>query len=314
MKNLFLHPVVSFILKSVISISLLSALFYYIDSDKILRSYVQANKLLLTIGALLVAANTGIHFLRWRFLLRLIEPDVSNNTVITSLLVGFTAGFFTPAQVGEIAGRIASHPDARKSHIVGITLIDKLYLLALTLITGLVALIFYVTIFFTEYWNGAYVFPLLIIVVAACIASLFPQTVKTLLIYLPRRVREHKLYNMISIIETTFHNTQGRYLFLLTSALYGVIAVQFYVFINAFESVQFFESIVCTFSIYFVKTVILPVSIGDLGVRESASVFFFSKVGVSAASAFSASLCMFVVNVLLPSVVGALFILKLKLR
>lgn len=314
MKKFFSHPVISFILKSTISIALLIALFHYINIDEIIRSYLQANKLLLTIGVLLVGANTGIHFLRWRFLLRLIESNVSNKTVITSLLVGFTAGFFTPAQVGEIAGRIASHPDTRKSHIVGITLIDKLYLLALTLITGLISLIFYVTVFYTDYWNGVYLFPLLVIIIVSLVASLFPQTIKTLLIYLPRRIREHKLYNIISIIETTFHNAQGRYLFLLTSALYVVIALQFFIFINAFEPVQFFDSTVCILSIYFVKAVILPISIGDLGVRESASVFFFSKVGVSAASAFSASMCMFLVNVLLPSIVGALLILKLKVR
>ena len=56
------------------------------------------------------------------------------------------------------------------------------------------------------------------------------------------------------------------------------------------------------------------VCLRDLGVRESASVFFFSKFGVSSAAAFNASMCMFLVNVLLPSIAGALLVLKVKMK
>lgn len=314
MKKFLSHPVVSVILKSAISILLLAGLFYYIDINEIILSFTQAHKGLLLLGFLLVAANSGIHFIRWRYLLKLLSKDITNEDVFTSLFVGFTAGFFTPAQVGEIAGRIASIPDIKKSHVLGITIIDKLYLLALTLITGILSLALFAMFYFIEYWKAAFLLPLIGITGLLFFMFLFPETMKSFLRLLPEKIREHKLYSVVSIIETTFHNAQARILFLLSSLLYLVIVVQFFIFVNAFESVSFFDTTICSLSVYFIKSVILPISIGDLGVRESASVFFFSKVGVTSAAAFNASMCMFLANVLLPSIVGALLIMRVKIK
>lgn len=314
MKQFALNPIVSFILKIAVSVSILAALFYYIDIDDIIRSLSGANAVMVVLGFVLVIANTGIHFIRWRYLLRMLSHEISDGEVMTSLLVGFTAGFFTPAQVGEIAGRIASHPQLRKSHVVGVTIIDKLYILAVTILTGVSALALFAAAYFTEQWNAAYIFPIVVILVLICAMLLFPQSMKRYLNYIPEKIRQHNLYSMVHIIETTFFNKEGRILFVLTAGLYAVIGVQFYIFVNAFEPVSFADTVICSYSVYFVKAVILPISIGDLGVRESASIFFFSKVGVSAATAFNASLCMFLANVLLPSVIGALMIVRLKTK
>ncbi len=313
-KQFFLHPVVTFVVKIIIAITLLTALFLYIDLNEIARSLSHANPLLLILGFILVVANTGIHFVRWRFLLRLISKGISNNDVIVSLFVGYASGFFTPAQVGEIAGRIASHPDLRKSHVVGMTIIDKLYILALTILTGIVALSLFASLYFTEYWNTLYAVPILVLVGFLLYAFLFPQSMKFVFRVIPEKIRAHNLYAMLHIIETNFFNTHGRILFALTTSLYICIVIQFFIFINAFEPVSFLDTTLCSLSVYFVKAVILPISIGDLGVRESASIFFFSKIGVSAAAAFNASMCMFLANVLLPSVAGALMVVRLKLQ
>lgn len=314
MKQIFSHPAGSFVIKIVIAAALLSALFLYIDLDEIIRSFSDANPLLLIIGFILVLVNTGIHFVRWRFLLRLISKDISNDEVFTSLFVGFAAGFFTPAQVGEIAGRIASLPDLRISHVVGMTIIEKLYVLALTILTGIIALSLFASLYFAEYWDTLYAVPVLIVVGFLLFAFLFPKSMKFVFHLIPEKIRAHNLYGMIYTIGSNFFNRHGQILFALTTSLYVVIAAQFFIFINAFEAVSFFDTALCSLSVYFVKAVILPISIGDLGVRESASIFFFSKVGVSAAAAFNASMCMFLANVLLPSVAGALMIIRLKLQ
>jgi uncharacterized protein (TIRG00374 family) len=305
---------VSITLKTLVTIGLLAGLLYYIDSDEIMNSISQADPVLLSLGSVLVVANTGIHFLRWRYLLRLVSRDVSNADVFTSLLVGFSAGFFTPGQVGEIVGRIAGHPDLRKSHIIGITIIDKVYILAVTAATGIGSLAVFCSLFYPQYWS--LLFSLLIVIFIAAVALLMvaPERIMPLLKRLPGKIRDHRYFSVIGIIEQTFHNRHARMVSVLSVSLYAVIVVQFYIFINAFSDVALFDTAISTLSVYFIKAVVLPISIGDLGVRESASVFFFSKFGVPAASAFNASVCMFIVNVLLPSIVGAVLILKLKLK
>ena len=62
----------------------------------------------------------------------------------------------------------------------------------------------------------------------------------------------------------------------------------------------------------FVKT-LLPIALGDLGIRESAAVEFFSYINVKNTTAFNASIMLFAINVLFPSVVGLFFVLKNRL-
>lgn len=301
-------------LKIVVTVGLFAGLLLYIDIAEIKNSFSQADPSLLALGSVLVIANTGIHFVRWRYLLRLLSRDVSNADVLTSLLVGFSAGFFTPGQVGEIVGRIAGHPDLRKSHIIGITIIDKVYILGVTVATGIGSLAVFCSLFYSQYWNHFFS-----LVVIACVASIIfmmsvPEKIIPVLQRLPARIRDHRYFSVIGIIEQTFRNRHARMVSLLSAALYAVIVVQFYIFINAFSGVALCDTAISSLSVYFIKAVVLPISIGDLGVRESASVFFFSKYGVPAASAFNASVCMFIVNVLLPSMIGAILVLKLKLK
>ena len=313
--NFFISKTFIFLLlKIIVAAGLLFGLLLYIDVDEIAESVAYADPMLLTAGTLLVIANTGIHFIRWRYLLRLLSNQITNSDVLTSLLVGFSAGFFTPAQVGEVAGRIASHPDIRKSHIIGITIIDKMYILAATIITGIPALAIFTASHYSEYWNSLYTVMIALAIISVAVIFLLPERIQPLFGLLPSRVRDHKLYAMIGIIEEKFHNRQARPVLALSLLLYGVIVVQFFILLNAFESVSLTDTAIGSMSVYFIKAVVLPISIGDLGVRESASVFFFSKFGVSSAAAFNASMCMFLINVLLPSIAGAALILKVKMK
>jgi len=57
----------------------------------------------------------------------------------------------------------------------------------------------------------------------------------------------------------------------------------------------------------------LPISFGDLGVREMASIYFLGKFGIDNAIALDASLLLFSFNLLVPAIIGSAFIIKFKL-
>ncbi len=56
----------------------------------------------------------------------------------------------------------------------------------------------------------------------------------------------------------------------------------------------------------FVKA-LLPISFGDLGVREATSIYFLSKYGIADVVAFNSSLLLFTINMIIPALVGLLF-------
>jgi len=62
--------------------------------------------------------------------------------------------------------------------------------------------------------------------------------------------------------------------------------------------------------IMFAKTIIPPISFGELGIREGASVFFITQMGGAASVGFNASIFLFIINLLLPSLIGVAMFLR----
>ena len=60
-----------------------------------------------------------------------------------------------------------------------------------------------------------------------------------------------------------------------------------------------------------VTKTLLPISIGDLGIREGAAIYFLGKVNVLKVHAFNASMVLFLFNVLFPSLVGMFLLHRL---
>ena len=54
----------------------------------------------------------------------------------------------------------------------------------------------------------------------------------------------------------------------------------------------------------FTKTIIPPISFGELGIREGASVFFITKMGETASVGFNSSIFLFMINLVIPAVIG----------
>ena len=100
------HSVLVFMLKTAAGAVLLAGLVWYVDIHALIASVQTARPGFLAAGAGLAVINIGLQFARWKFLLRLTRVRADNASVFASLAAGFTAGFFTPGQIGEIGGRL----------------------------------------------------------------------------------------------------------------------------------------------------------------------------------------------------------------
>jgi hypothetical protein len=308
------HPAVIIVLKTAVAALLLTGLFRYVDVQALIESVRSARADFLAAGALLLIPNLWIQFLRWRSLLRTIRCGAENNAVFSSLAAGFTAGFFTPAQLGEIGGRLYGLDAGRRSAILTMAALDKVYVLGMTIVLGLGSALIYFPIYLPSMWGLA---PgILCFVVAAGVgaALMFPSLAKIMLLKLPESVRAHRFYAPIRLFEADFSDQSAFMFTLQTAALFGVIILQYHCFVNAFAPASLQASVLCVPIVLFVKSVLLPISIADLGVRESASVFFYLRMGVPGAAALEASLCIFAVNLVLPSVLGIAVLMKSSQR
>ncbi|MCX6137330.1 MAG: lysylphosphatidylglycerol synthase domain-containing protein, partial [Ignavibacteriales bacterium] len=247
-----------FISKFLVSVALLTGLIWYIDFSAVLQSLRQASFFPLAAGSLLVIANVGLQYYRWRYLLRLSTHDVIDKDILSSLLIGFSAGFFTPAQVGEFGGRLATLRSVRGAHIIGLSIIDRLSLLGVTIVTGCLSIAFFFSTYRPAYWNGYYTIFAVVVALLFLLLLLYPGAAKLLLGLLPRRIREHRFYSVIEIFESTFHAAQAWRLFVLSTAFMGVVILQYHLFITAFSPADITASVACVPSILFVKSLFLP--------------------------------------------------------
>jgi uncharacterized protein (TIRG00374 family) len=100
--------------------------------------------------------------------------------------------------------------------------------------------------------------------------------------------------------------------FFLTVLMFFVIFLQCYTLLMTFYSYSFSFSVVLFCFPLVILSNIVPITIGGLGVRENVAVFCLSFFDIPSVVAFTATFSLFVLNVLLPSLIGIVVISQPK--
>jgi uncharacterized membrane protein YbhN (UPF0104 family) len=299
--------------KVLLTVGVLGLLVVTIHPQEILKAVRSARYPLVLASLSLVLVTLTLRAMKWGYLLRQVKPEVRAREVWATLLVGFTFAVVTPGQVGEF-GRAFFISGRPRLELIGLSFIDKLYNLLVIVLFGSVALLFLPGLVFG---GNAYLFAscgvLVVLLWAGLILTvLSPRWVRDLLyainVMLPYRDKVKVLLSGLDPI----HRRQSLVLTTLAASHYLVSILQFYLLILSFQPAPLWDSFRASAATLFVKAA-LPISIGGLGVGETASVAFYRLFGVQEAAAFNSSLILFSMNILLPAVVGFLLLLKMRI-
>ena len=112
----------------------------------------------------------------------------------------------------------------------------------------------------------------------------------------------------------TFYNSADLLEVLLYSvARYIVFTTQFFILLQVFEVyVSYIDAFILTTTMLFVISIIPTIAITEIGVRGSVALFLFSLVSANIVGILSATFVMWVINLLLPALIGTVFIFTLK--
>ncbi|MDZ7315392.1 MAG: flippase-like domain-containing protein [candidate division KSB1 bacterium] len=296
------RAVLLLLVKVSLAISIIALLIRRLKIERLIETFLAADRFYLIAGAALLLLNLYIQFRKWQLVVRRINPSTPNAAIFFSLLVGLALGFVTPGRMGEI-GRAAFVPHTDWAKLTGLLLIDKLIALAVLYFFGMIGLAHVLSYTFTSVvW-----LPILLssLILTLLISAVFfhPKALKSLVSGGRLRVFK-RLASGAGAITPPLAGKLLLYsiLFLLT------FCTQFVLFYLAFERQSLLSAYAVAVAVMFVKA-LLPISLGDLGVRESASVYLFTLVGGTSAAAFDASLLLFVVNVLFPALIGLILFL-----
>src|SRR5690606_3564668 len=254
----------------------------------------------------LVPVNWALESKKWQMLVSKVMP-IPFGEAVKSTLTGLMTGLAMPAQVGEIVGRVGALNIAGRMRTVGAAFISG-------------GIQFYAAVFVG---TGAFFYAESHLMLSplgyGVLVGLFGAIVLfgLMLFVLRRRLAlitpgsgwKERIRSSVEII-SIYSNSE-------LLAAFGVGMVRYITYTAQFiAALLFFElplspayMTACAALVLLVKTLLPALNLlGDLGVRGITAVFIFAKFGIQADSAVAVTLLVWATNILLPSLVGLLWL------
>jgi len=302
-----------FSLKIIIAGGLVYYLISNIEYGQIVAALKNADLVLIIITFCLSALNIYLQFAKWKLTSRQVLGEDSNSRIILSLFYGYAAGIITPLRIGEYFGRAIAFRDKPIVQVTVATLIDKFFPLLIVVILGSISgvLFLYFVLNVSVYLALSLfivLFTLFYILFLLIVNRRFWDSILFNRIKNSRRMS--KLFERLKVLK----DLDRVYLLKMTSIsllFYLCFLIQYVLLVSAFSHNQnYIEYFWAGNLIMFTKTVIPPLSLGELGIREGASVYFLTQLGESPAIAFNASILLFVINLLIPAFIGVILLFR----
>jgi uncharacterized protein (TIRG00374 family) len=294
--------VISIVFRLIVSVVVLSFVISLVQWQNVIVAYRSADIRFILIAALLLIVNISVRTFKWRTMLRSVKDKPTFTEAFGSVMLGISLGSFTPGEIGEFAGRALHITDAKRSHLVGLTLLDKAQIFIVTSCAGIVSLVWLT--FDIPLFNALVT---IVIILLSCVFIMRLETIATLGRHLNSSLFKKPWLTRVLDGFSLLKPEQLLTTILYTLVFHSILILQMYCLINGFSKISLLHAFLGTSAMMFMKS-LLPISIGDLGIREAGSIFFFSTYGLSQAAALNASLLLFLINIFIPSIIGTYFI------
>ena len=249
--------------------------------------------------------NWFFEILKWQTLVGCISK-ISLNEAITQSLGALTASLLTPNRIGDYGAKAMYYQRHLRKKIMLLNLVGNSAQMAITTIFGSLGFIFFTLHFQPELiynglliWLGVIGFLILMLVWSFRAKWLKKQ--------------KKSLYKLLSFIK----NISKEILFkiiLFSLVRYLTFSFQFYYLLLLFwVDLDYLEAMVIISSMYLLSSIIPSIFIFDVVIKGGFALYLFGLIGVSETIVLSIVTLMFILNFVLPSVIGSYHVLTFKL-
>lgn len=289
------------ILKIVLTFGLLALVFRKVELARVLKAFAAMNvwwlAAALAVNVIIIAGR----WLKWHQLLESALGISNMKEAFDSFMGGMGFAVVTPGRAGEIA-RCLFHSEGNKVQISGLVVVDRL--VDLLVILALAAYGFSLI----AYWKMMALMAGASVVLAVCLLSI-ERSLK-----LGRRLvrwkRLDKIFDSLKAVASSLprQTLYSNFLIAMLVTLLDLLVLWF--LLLAFGSGGL-RACAFVFPILLLANV-APFSISGIGVREGAAVYLFEQFHVAGAVAFNASFMLYVINSLLPGILGMALFYRIK--
>jgi Lysylphosphatidylglycerol synthase TM region len=267
----------------------------------------------------LMPVNWGIEARKWQLVIRR-AGGISYGDAFKAILTGTTFASFTPNRMGEYLGRILYVKEGRRLDSISLTIVCSIAQLMVTLLVGMMGLLYLRNYLHLQYPKGQQplqfwlnVLLVLVLVFWTCLTIIYFRLSGLLWILrkvpLPERYRRH-----IKIIENFEVAILLRILF-LSFGRYAVFIMQYGLVFPVFGVFLGVGQLWAGVSVVFLVMAVIPTLtfLTELGLRWGASIQVLQFFSANTVGIFAASFAIWLINLIIPALIGSLLILSIKL-
>ena len=289
------------------------------DAWKQIRMSLQGSnawKLMAAMGLMLV--NWGIEALKWRELLLPLHR-ISGMQSVKAILAGVAFAVNTPNRIGEYGGRVLYLPDGKRLQAVSLTLIGSYSQLLVTLWLGTTGLwMFYLGqmgLNLPEYWQSNLLWIRLLCIMLTIISLLlmFVYLRISWWIRLLEKVPGVEKWGKALLVIDHLPVRVLLRVFGWSLLRYGIFIIQYILLLQCFEVTNSTWVAGWMVSIQFLVLAIIPtIALAELGIRGKLALELFGWVSANQLGIITATVTIWLVNLILPAVAGSILIIRVK--
>ncbi len=254
---------------------------------------------------ILSSFNWFFEILKWQTLVSVANP-ISFKKSLEQSLGALTASLLTPNRIGEYGAKALYVSSKLRKRILLLNLIGNMMQMGVTLLFGSIGLLFLIPNYHLDISTNSMVY-LALFLIALLIVFLWISMRKSFKI---KGFSIEKLNSFITKIPNRI---------LLSAVFYSIIrylifSFQLYFLLKMFGiTLSYFEAMILISSIYVLSSVIPTLLLFDVVIKSSVAVFVFSLAGIDELRILCIMTLMWLLNFVLPSIIGSYYVLQFKL-
>lgn len=286
--------------------------------DKICRAMTGPQQWKLWLVLALMPLNWGIEARKWQLALRPVG-GISYRNAFKAIFTGATMASFTPNRMGEYLGRILYVKEGKRLTAISLTIVCSIAQLLITLAIGISGLLYMRAALYQRAFSAAYLTFWLNSLLGMAGLLLVSLTIIYFrlsgVLWILRKIpRSGKYLAYIKDLENFDIAILLRILF-LSFARYIVFIIQYSLVFPLFGVFLSPGQTWAGVSVVFLVMALVPTFtfLTELGLRWEASIQALELFSTNAVGIFAASFAIWLINLIIPALVGSLLILSIKL-
>ena len=253
--------------------------------------------------------NWGIESYKWKLVTQQVEA-ISYTTALKSVFMGICLGNIAPGRAMEFLGKIYFFKSENKPSVTILHFINGMFQMLITVLVGICAIAYK---FQLVHASAQLVYSIIIfgivLIIFFCLAILNVSTIQ-------RKLKFIKWFKFSdSTQQLSFSKMLLFKLVVLSMLRYFVFSFQFYLVYRVLSLPMPVMQMASSIAVYFMLTSLIPmISFIEPAIRAAIALFVFNQVNDSYISVVLSATLLWFINVVLPSIIGYLIILKAKIN